>query len=218
MLKSVQNFLEKIIDAIIPQRKDYVTVAHITNQGIMKLPKADPVEGHSWITSLFQYKNDTVRAIIWELKYKGVTLPLDNIGKLMFDEILASISDTILFEAQAKFLLIPVPISNESRAERGYNQSEYIARSIVSHDSERLLLYAPQWFEKIRETPKQSKTESREDRLRNLHGCFRADPRIANHYVILVDDVVTTGSTLSEARKTLLEAGSRDVFAFTIAH
>jgi len=218
MLKSLQKLLNSLIEIVVPHRKDYVTVAQITNRNITKLPKSPPFEDYDWITALFQYKNDTVRAIIWELKYKGVTLPLDHIGKLLFDEILDVISDTILFDAHATFLLIPVPISNERRAERGYNQSEYIARSVVACDTEHTLLYAPQWFEKIRETQKQSQTESRIERLQNLTGSFRANPQVRDYYVVLIDDVVTTGSTLSEARKTLLDAGAREVFAFTIAH
>jgi predicted amidophosphoribosyltransferase len=81
-----------------------------------------------------------------------------------------------------------------------------------------LLLYAPQWFQKVKETPKQSRSESKQERIINLLGCFEADPRVEGKYIILVDDVVTTGSTLSEARKTLLSTEARDVLAFTIAH
>ena len=127
-------------------------------------------------------------------------------------------SDIVLFDANAKFLLIPIPISLERRAERKYNQSEYIAKAILEYDQDRVLLYAPQWFSKIKETPRQSHSESKQERMKNLVGCFEADPRIGNSYVILIDDVVTTGSTLSEARSTLLSASARDVFAFTIAH
>ena len=156
--------------------------------------------------------------LIGELKYKENTLPLEHIGKLLYEEIIVLLSDILLFNADAEFLLIPIPISEERRLERGYNQSEYIAKAILENDVAHKLLYAPQWFSKIKETPSQSHSESKAERISNLAGCFEADPRVEMKYIILIDDVVTTGSTLSEARKTLLDAGARDVFAFTIAH
>ena len=131
---------------------------------------------------------------------------------------MALISDIVLFDQEAQFLLIPVPISKRRRVERGYNQSEYIAKAILENDVGHILLYAPQWFQKIKDTLTQSHSQSRQERMKNLLDCFEADPRVAGKYVILIDDVVTTGSTLSEARRALLEAGARDVFAFTIAH
>ena len=136
----------------------------------------------------------------------------------MYEEIVGLLSDIVLFDSDAKFLLIPIPITNERRGERGYNQSELICRAIIENDTERILLYAPQWLQKIKETPRQSHSQSREERIKNLADSFEANPQVEGKYVVLVDDVVTTGSTLSEARKTLLEAGARDVFAFTIAH
>jgi competence protein ComFC len=102
--------------------------------------------------------------------------------------------------------------------ERGFNQSEIIAKAIIANDNERKLLYAPQWLEKIKDTQKQSRSESKEERLKNLKDCFRANPKVNNYYVFLIDDVTTTGSTLIEAKKTLMEAGAKDVFGFTIAH
>src|SRR3990167_1884313 len=157
-----------------------------------------------WIHPLFPYKDKRIQAVIWELKNRENALPLPHLGRLLYEEIIAIISDVSIFDGDAKFLLIPIPITKERRIERGYNQSELIAKSILENDTERVLLYAPQWFEKIKETPKQSRSESKQERISNLIGSFGADNRVEGKYVILVDDVVTTGSTLFEARTTLL--------------
>ncbi|MEI6843407.1 MAG: hypothetical protein WCK48_02785 [bacterium] len=218
MLKSLEKLLSHILDSILPKRSDFEIVRKLTAEHIAKLPPAPPVAGNSWITPLFHYKDNRVRAIIWELKYKNNTLPLEHIGKMLYEEIVSVISDTLLFDRDAKFVLLPIPISAERRSERGYNQSEYIARAILENDLGHVLLYAPQWFEKVKETPKQSRSESREQRMKNLDGCFRASDKLGGMYAILVDDVVTTGTTLCEARKTLFETDVRNVFAFTIAH
>ncbi len=222
MIQNIKKFISSsfnlLLDQIVPRRKDYLLVENINLETILTLPKASTIEENMWITSLFQYHNNLVRAMIWELKYRGITFPLEHVAKLLFDEIQMTISDKILFEADAIFLLIPIPISPSRRAKRGYNQSEYIARAILEHDTQRVLLYAPQWLSKIQETHEQNKTQSREERVHNLRNCFRADKQVAGKYVILIDDVVTTSSTLTEARRTLENAGAREVFAFTIAH
>lgn len=218
MLKSIEKLFSYILNAIAPLRSDFEIVKRLDEESINSLPKSSPINDMDWVHPLFQYKNNKVRAIVWELKYKDNTLPLEYIGKLIYEEIIPIISDVVLFNNKAEFLLIPLPITKERRITRGYNQSEYIARSIVENDLHHDLLYAPQWFEKIKETPFQSHSQTKEDRRKNLTGCFKADPRVEGKYIILIDDVITTGSTLSEARKELLSTGAMDVFAFTIAH
>ena len=218
MLKSVKKSFSYILDLVFPPRTNFAIVQRLDEKSVMVLPRAPYVENMDWIHPLFHYKDRTVRAIIWELKYRENTAPLEHIGRLLFEEITALASDVVLFDSDAGFLLIPIPITAERRSERGYNQSEWISKAILENDTIHTLLYAPQWFQKIKETPRQSHSESKADRIKNLIGCFEADARVEGKYVILIDDVVTTGSTLSEARKTMLETGARDVFAFTIAH
>jgi len=207
-----------ILDFVLPPRSDFAIVKELNEEKINSLPKAENVAEMDWIHPLFHYKDNKVRAIIWELKYRENVFPLEHIGRLIYEEIIALISDIVLFDNDAQFLLIPIPITKERRIERGYNQSELIAKSIIENDVARTLLYAPQWFEKIKETPKQSRSESKQERISNLIGSFSADPRVEGKYVILIDDVVTTGSTLFEAKNTLMQNNARDVFAFTIAH
>ena len=218
IFETIKKSLNFITDFILPPRDDFAIVKKLDEKAFNSLPKAPPLPNMDWISALFHYKDNRVRAIIWKLKYKENTLPLEHIGQLLYEEIIALISDISLFNAEAEFILIPIPISLERRSERGYNQSEHIAKAILDYDHDRTLTYAPQWLNKIKETAIQSRSVSREERMRNLVGCFEANPLVEGKYVILIDDVVTTGSTLSEARNTLLSAGVRDVFAFTIAH
>jgi ComF family protein len=222
MLKSLRKFLDTMLDAVLPPRSDFELVRKLSETDIQNLPKADAVDNGNrekdWIHPLFAYRNGKVRAVIWELKYRGNTKPLDTIGRMLYEEILALVADVATFDSDAKFLLLPIPISAKRRQERGYNQSEYVAKAILARDFSHALLYAPQWFSKARETEEQNKSHSREERLRNLTGSFSADPRVEGFYAILIDDVVTTGATLSEARATLLSSGAKEVYAFTIAH
>lgn len=218
MLKSFRTFFENVLDYVLPPRSNFEIVKRLTPEKINTLAKSPKVLGEDWITPLFHYKDPKVKAIVWELKYHENTLPLEQIGKLIYDEILSEISDIIIFDNDASFLIIPIPITNQRRSERGYNQSELIARSIIENDIEHTLLYAPQWFSKIKETPRQSHSESKYNRVMNLLDSFEADERVEGKYVILVDDVVTTGSTMLEARKELMSKGAKKVLGFSIAH
>ena len=214
----IKKIFYSILDIILPPRTDFAIVQKLDEKAINTLPKAPSVNDIDWIHPLFHYKDNRVRALIWELKYKDNTRVLEYIAKLIYEEIISLASDIVLFNTDAEFLLIPIPMTNERRIERGYNQSEYIAKAVLENDLAHSLIYAPQLLEKIKETPRQSRSESKQDRIKNLSGAFQADQRVMGKYIILIDDVITTGSTLSEAKKTLKEAGARDVFAFTIAH
>lgn len=218
MLKTLKKFLNSVLDVVLPLRSDFEIVKNLDEETMFSLPRAKKIENLDWIHSLWEYRNRKVKAVIWELKYRENVSPLTTIGKMLFDEIIAIVSDIVIFNSDAEFLLIPIPMTEESRVERGYNQSELIAKSILENDEKRTLVYAPQFFLKTKETNKQSHSQSKLERLQNLEGCFEADPRVEGKYIFLIDDVVTTGSTLTEARKTLLDAGAKDVFALTIAH
>ena len=73
---------------------------------------------------------------------------------------------------------------------------------------------------KIKETEHQANIKERKDRLKNLSGSFSVKnaEMIKSRNIILIDDVITTGATLSEARKTLKQFGAKKIIAFTVAH
>jgi len=218
MLKSITNFFNSILDILLPKRRNFTLVREMNEETLYSLPKGAPVENEDWIYPLFYYKDPRVKALIWEIKYKENLSLLGDVGKIMYEEIVGIISDVSLFDSNAEFLLIPIPITTERRIERGYNQTEYIAKAVLHNDTRRVMTYAPQWFQKTRETNRQSHSETKQQRIENLVGCFYADDRVYGKYIILIDDVVTTGSTLLEAKNTLTKKGIKDVYAFTIAH
>ncbi|HEU0085747.1 MAG TPA: hypothetical protein VFQ59_02205 [Candidatus Paceibacterota bacterium] len=78
-------------------------------------------------------------------------------------------------------------------------------------------------LQKVVDNEHQARARNKSFRLRNIVGTFRAHRSVlgrsvAGRNVILIDDVTTTGATLEEARKTLLEAGALRTIAFTLAH
>jgi ComF family protein len=111
-------------------------------------------------------------------------------------------------------LVVPVPLGQKRLFERGYNQVGLIARPLSLSMN---LTYVPTALSRERDTRSQVGLTKLE-RHNNVRGAFIANrSRVKNHVVLLVDDVATTGSTLSSCAEALYAAGAQDVFAVTLA-
>jgi ComF family protein len=112
-------------------------------------------------------------------------------------------------------LIVWVPLSKKHHRKRGYDQAELLALR-VSELSGIPVLGA---LEKIRDTETQSRIEKPSERRANVLGAYRvkAGVELTGKRVVLVDDVVTSGATLSECGSCLLMAGAESVVALTFA-
>ena len=110
-------------------------------------------------------------------------------------------------------LVIPLPLAPKRLAERGFNQSallgERVSKTLGTRFEARGML-------RVRETPPQTGL-SRQARLKNVRGAFDCAQRLDGQRVAVVDDVMTTGATLSEAAKALKKSGAAHVSAWVIA-
>jgi len=178
------------------------------------------------VISLWSYENEIVKKAVRELKYHGKQMLARDLAASLYDKVLETIAEDLSYcdplgthADIEKYILIPIPMHPARQRSRGYNQAELLAKEIA--------LLGPEFFTcetnilvKNRETESQVSVHDREKRLRNIRGSFSvAHPeRTAGKNVILIDDVVTTGATLAEARKTLLTAGAKRVLSITVAH
>lgn len=111
-------------------------------------------------------------------------------------------------------VIVPVPLHWKRRLERGYNQSEAIARGLSVVLSRPLLR---SWLRRTRSAPMQTAV-SKSERLDNVRQAFAARPMRQSLRVLLIDDVLTTGSTASEAARVLKASGAAQVTVAVIAH
>jgi len=110
--------------------------------------------------------------------------------------------------------LIPVPLSKQRFAERGYNQVDLIAHPLAHLIG---LQYLPGALHRVRHTASQVGLSGRE-RRKNVLGAFQADAKLVlGKTLILLDDITTTGATISSASRSLLDAGAKKVYALTFA-
>ena len=154
-----------------------------------------------------------LRGLIHMLKYESVLPVASVLGGMIcgpIEELLASCGDSTP-------LVVPVPLHKSKRGDRGFNQAELIARAAVKRLPERLEL-ATDVLVRQRATISQVGL-TREQRIENMRNAFRVRDRqrVQSATVILVDDVMTTGTTLSECARVLKKAGAERVFAATVA-
>jgi ComF family protein len=111
-------------------------------------------------------------------------------------------------------LIIPVPLHPTRQRERGFNQASLLAELLSAHVS---IQFKPV-LERIRYTTTQTALD-RAERMENLHNAFRLRKNmdVRGLRVLLIDDVLTTGSTLSECARILKRAGAISVHAATAA-
>ncbi len=128
------------------------------------------------------------------------------------------ISDAMIFENAKQWVLVPIPSSKKRRSERGFNQAELIARKIFEYDEGKNFSCDTSLLFKIKDTPHQSELKNRAERLKNLIGAFSASGKCSGKNIILIDDVITTGTTMNEAAKVLKKSGAKKVLGFSIAH
>ena len=108
-------------------------------------------------------------------------------------------------------LVTSVPIAPDRYRERGFNQSELIARAVAArwHLPYRMLLG--------RQAGDHQLGRSRRDRFTHVDGAFFAVKRLRGERVLIVDDVLTTGATLAECSRVLTAAGAGEVWGATVA-
>ena len=177
----------------------------------------NPVEKRFWgkvpifrATSYFFFqKGSSFQKLLHILKYKGNKEIGELLGKYAAIDLLDSPDFTSID------FIIPVPLHPKKYKLRGYNQSEWISKGISEIlnkplDTTTLL--------RVRENPTQTKKTVFE-RFENTEGIFELSNTtlLAGKHVLLVDDVLTTGSTLEACARALLETQGIKISIFTLA-
>jgi ComF family protein len=156
-----------------------------------------------------------LRELIHLLKYSGVR-PAANVLGRMLTEAIAKFEAELATDSIA---LVPVPLHRGKLRQRQFNHAELIARAAIelapAHGRLRLCADV---LERKRETPSQTGL-THHQRRENVRGAFGVayPERVRGREVILLDDVYTTGATVSECARVLRRAGVAKVWVATVA-
>lgn len=173
-----------------------------------------------------KYKNKNFRKHIYLFKYEGwirekiIKYKFRNRVYLyrFFAEGILEINEKNGFLEKYDYI-ISVPISKKRRKERGYNQSELIAREIVNN-VENIELLSNIIIKNVDNKPQS--TLNQKERTKNVKGAYAINENInykeiLNKNILLIDDIYTTGSTVNECAKILNELGIIHIDVLTIA-
>lgn len=178
---------------------------------LSRFPKGTVFPGKDNLDSListFSY-DGIVKEIIRRYKFSGQVAYKDVLIPMMLDNLAE-------FPISRDYdLVTAVPISRKRFYERGYNQSEILAKPIAEAIG---IEYNFNCIFKSRHNKKQSKTKDKKDRKENVRDAYIGDFRkIEGKRIVLIDDVYTTGSTMEECAAELREKGAKAVLGVTIA-
>ncbi len=185
----------------------------LSNPGKCRAHQIKFLDGHLYPAS---FDNKTVKRLITSFKYKpyhkNLTTPL---AYLIISHILLTENQSILKTGENS-ILMPIPLSRHKQKSRGFNQAELLAKELSNFfklpcDTKNLI--------KIKKTVSQT-TLTKQERKSNIKNAFtlKNPSLIQNKTILLVDDVLTTASTLESAAQLLKTSGhAHRVYALTIA-
>ncbi len=170
-----------------------------------------------------------VRKILYQFKYNPYLTDLQTVlGDLLYEALIQHELFNMLLQQHP--LLVPIPLSKSKMRKRGYNHAEVLAKNL----GKRFGLSVQNILKRVKETKPQYGLK-REERVENIKGAFAvviaskakqshknkittssSTPR-NDRVALLVDDIVTTGSTLKEAAKMLKHSGFGKVYGIVLA-
>ena len=154
-------------------------------------------------------KEKALQNVLHNIKYNKKFL----VGKFLGEKLAENFKDT--FKKWNLDLIIPVPLHHLRIADRGFNQSDYIAigiSKVTSIKKDNLII------KRVRFTESQTLLNPLERKL-NMENAFkvRNKKKIEQKTILLVDDIITTGATIKECAKVLLLNGAKKVYACSVA-
>ncbi len=214
---SLFNYLYNIfLEALFPlSEKEKELFSYSPQEAYVILTRAKQLDPSS-LSSIFAYKDERVEKLIWNIKYKKSELAVKIGGYALFKEL------TLKTKCSGSITLIPIPISKKRYRERGFNQCELLVNEISRLDTEKIFTIRKNLLIRTQHTSRQT-LKDRHARLESARGIFQVTidsgrDLLSSNQIIIIDDVITTGSTMTEAIDTLKKAGFPNVRGLSLAH
>lgn len=221
-MKFLGAIYKTILDALFPLSKAEEEILLLTpEKALAKLPAALAYDASvvplKSVKSVFAYKDERVSKLVWSIKYKKSVHSVQIGGYALYKAL----------PQDSRAAIVPIPITSRRRRERGFNQCELLLDEIQRLDSEKRFIFEKDLLQRVRHASHQT-LKSRDERLRSSKGIFSVNEEIvkqikgatlnSDHLIIVIDDVITTGSTMKEALDVLRSSGFSNVAGLSLAH
>lgn len=214
-MHGMRQFLALLIDFLLPPHPLELLTTEDAEQIAKEAPAERPPNANHW--ACLRFRDERVREMVHLLKYRCSRKIATDFAYIAAPRLQEHLESCHCGTEPA--LLVPIPASKKRLRERGCNQAALLASAIADH--------APTRFEyaevlaRTRNTVSQTKMRNKKERRMNVRGSFEVVnvEKLTDRIVIVIDDVITTGATMEEARRTLLEASAAlIVLGAAIAH
>lgn len=191
---------------------DVCIYCHRASAGGLTHPACCRRGGIQGFVTIFHY-NTPLKRIIKNIKYRRARAVWGELVSIIDPRILTKLSPHK--RSFDDFVIQPIPLHPIRKKERGFNQADLVAQWLS------LVIEKPvvDQLVRIKHTPAQAQLSRRADRHLNMQSAFdlKPDAHIDGRSIILVDDIVTSGSTVKSAAATLLKHGALRVYVFSLA-
>lgn len=217
-----------IIDALFPLSDIENDLQNLTPERANAILPPSPPVPIANAQAILAYKDERVAKLIWHIKYKHDYHAVSIGGFLLFHQLLKS-RNNIPGAKRILTVIVPMPITARRRSERGYNQCELLVEEIARLDKKKDFMIRNDLLLRTVHASRQT-LKDRKHRLISAKGIFSVNEKVAHInmeqaskvalpiQIIVIDDVITTGSTMNEAIATLRQAGFTDVHGLSLAH
>lgn len=159
--------------------------------------------------SCAKYSGSIKKAVL-RFKFSGKKEICRDFSQIIYEELIKQVN------LPSFDILAAVPIHKKRLKERGFDQCNLMARLLADKLG---ISYADRELVKIKNNPPQSSIKNPAERMKNVAGAFAVTDKTAfsGKTVLLLDDVFTSGATLSEVSRILLKSGAKEVYSVTVA-
>lgn len=168
-----------------------------------------------FVVTALSYQDPKVKKLIWQMKYRGSPEATKILAHYLIKEILRIKINLNLDQ----IILIPIPMTKSHQRRRGWNQTESLAREMIKQRPTDFCIDTKSLV-KTKTTPTQVSLAKRSSRLKNLTGAFTltSNQKLTGQTICILDDVTTTGSTLTEVAITVAQAKPKYVLLAAVAN
>lgn len=227
LMDAARSVARAALDALFPKSPEEREIELLSpEQAFAFLPRATKLtadraeSGDADVYSVFAYKDPLVSRLVWSLKYAKSGHAADICGYALARKA-QELADAAGLSSDSPITIVPIPMTAKRRRERGFDQVALLADMLEKHATRVLAGRQVSVARLLRRTAHSSRQtlKGRAERIESARGIFESIPFApTNGSVIVIDDVVTTGSTIGSAIETLKKSGYQRVTGLSVAH